>query len=119
AMGLSLKELKNGLGEILAFAELERFANLELKHYSRGMTSRLAYAIAFQSVREILLLDEIFAVGDAAFNAKCEARYQELASNGRTVLFVGHNLKVINEHCDRALLLEGGHIIMNDEPERV
>jgi ABC-2 type transport system ATP-binding protein len=119
AMGLSLKELKHGLAEILAFAELERFANLELKHYSRGMTSRLAYAIAFQSVREILVLDEIFAVGDASFNAKCEARYRELTEAGRTVILVGHNMRVINDFCDRALLLEGGRIVMNDEPERV
>ncbi|HZS36045.1 MAG TPA: ABC transporter ATP-binding protein [Polyangia bacterium] len=119
AMGLSLKELKSGLHEILAFAELERFANLELKHYSRGMSSRLAYSIAFQSVREILVLDEIFAVGDAAFNAKCQARYRELTAAGRTVIIVGHDLNTINDFCDRALLLEGGHIVLNDEPRRV
>jgi len=119
AMGMSLDELKSSLPQVLAFAELERFANLELKHYSRGMTSRLAYAIAFQSVREILLLDEIFAVGDAAFNAKCEARYRELTAEGRTVVFVGHRTDVIIEHCDRALLIEGGHIVMNDDPGRV
>ena len=119
AMGMSLKELKHGLHEILAFAELERFANLELKHYSRGMSSRLAYSIAFQSVREILVLDEIFAVGDAAFNAKCEARYRELTAAGRTVIIVGHDLNTINEFCDRALLLEGGRIVLNDEPRRV
>jgi ABC-2 type transport system ATP-binding protein len=119
AMGLSLKEVKGRLQEILAFAELERFANLELKHYSSGMTMRLAYAIAFAAVREVLILDEVFAVGDATFVEKCEARYRQLASEGRTVIFVGHNLEVVNRYCNRALLLEGGHIVMNDEPGKV
>ena len=66
-MGLSLKELKGAIDEILAFADLERFANLELRHYSSGMASRLAYSVAFRAVRDVLILDEIFAVGDAGF----------------------------------------------------
>ena len=74
------------MDEILAFAELERFANLELKHYSSGMASRLAYAVAFQAVREVLVLDEIFAVGDAGFRQRCEDRYRELRAAGHTVL---------------------------------
>jgi ABC-2 type transport system ATP-binding protein len=112
AMGLSLAELDAGVGEILRFAELERFENLELKFYSSGMSSRLAYAIAFQAVREILVLDEIFAVGDASFRARCEARYQELAAAGHTVVLVGHDTKTVERFCTRALLLDGAKIAL-------
>ena len=72
------------MDSILAFAELERFANLKLKHYSSGMASRLGYAVAFEAVREVLVLDEIFAVGDAGFKEKCEARYRELRKQRAT-----------------------------------
>src|SRR4029077_20206593 len=74
-MGLTRSRIAAVLDRILAFAELERFANLKLKHYSSGMASRLAYAVAFEAVREVLILDEIFAVGDAGFRARCEERY--------------------------------------------
>ena len=73
-MGLSLREIRGAASTASwRFAELERFANLKLKHYSSGMAARLAYAVAFEAVREVLVLDEIFAVGDAGFKAKCEA----------------------------------------------
>src|SRR2546422_3687398 len=94
-MGLSLKEIRASIDEILAFAELERFANLKLKHYSSGMSSRLAYAVAFKAVREVLVLDEIFAVGDAGFKARCEERYWQLRAAGRTVLIVSHDPRII------------------------
>src|SRR6185436_14922770 len=81
-MGLTLDEIRRSLDEILAFAELERFANLKLKHYSSGMSERLGYAVAFKAVREVLVLDEIFAVGDAGFKARCEQRYRELRALG-------------------------------------
>ncbi len=81
-MGLSLRAIDASIDGILAFAEVERFARLKLKHYSSGMASRLAYAIAFEAVREVLVLDEIFAVGDAGFKAKCEERYREPARGG-------------------------------------
>jgi ABC-type polysaccharide/polyol phosphate transport system ATPase subunit len=119
AMGLSLRELKEGVGEVLAFAELERFANLELKHYSSGMSARLAYSIAFKAVRDILLLDEVFAVGDAAFKARCEARYKELADAGHTVVLVGHETGTIKRYCDRAILIEGGRVMLDGPPEQV
>jgi len=76
-MGLSRREIRAALDEVLAFAELERFANLKLQHYSSGMAARLAYSVAFHAVREVLILDEIFAVGDAGFKARCEQRYRE------------------------------------------
>ena len=82
AMGLSLREAKASLDEILAFAGLERFAGMPLKHYSSGMASRLAYSVAFKAVRDVLVLDEIFAVGDQEFRARCEARYRDLHAPG-------------------------------------
>jgi ABC-type polysaccharide/polyol phosphate transport system ATPase subunit len=111
-MGLPLAQIRRSMDEILAFAELERFANLKLKHYSSGMSSRLGYAVAFQAVREVLVLDEIFAVGDAGFKARCEERYRNLRSLGHSVVVVSHDPRIISTFCDRALLLENGRIAM-------
>jgi ABC-type polysaccharide/polyol phosphate transport system ATPase subunit len=111
-MGLTLKEVRRSLDDILAFAELERFANLKLKHYSSGMSARLGYAVAFRAVREVLILDEIFAVGDAGFRARCEARYRDLRASGHTAVIVSHDPRVIATFCDRALLLDAGRIAM-------
>ncbi len=98
------------MDEILAFAELERFANLKLKHYSSGMASRLGYAVAFEAVREVLVLDEIFAVGDAGFRSEVRGALSELRSAGHTVVLVSHDPRVVREFCDRAVLLEEGGI---------
>ena len=111
-MGMSLAEAKSALDEVLAFAQVEPFANLPLKHYSSGMAARLAYSVAFRAVREVLVIDEIFAVGDAAFKARCEARYRELAASGHTTLLVSHEPRTIESFCTRALLLEGGRIAL-------
>lgn len=111
-MGLTLRELRAGTASILAFAGLERFAHLELRHYSSGMASRLAYAVAFRAVREILILDEIFAVGDAEFKERCQARYRQLHREGHSMLLVSHDPRTVAAFCDRALLLEGGRILM-------
>jgi len=113
AMGLSLREARESLDEILAFAGLERFAGLPLKHYSSGMAARLAYSVAFKAVREVLVLDEIFAVGDQEFRARCEARYRELSARGHTVVLVSHEPRIISTFCNRALLLEGGTIVLD------
>jgi len=110
-MGLALKDIRRDLDEILAFAELERFANLKLKHYSSGMSERLGYAVAFKAVRDVLVLDEIFAVGDAGFKAKCERRYLELRALGHTAIIVSHDPRIIATFCDRALLLDGGRVV--------
>ena len=109
-MGLSLRAIDASIDGILAFAEVERFARLKLKHYSSGMASRLAYAIAFEAVREVLVLDEIFAVGDAGFKAKCEERYRGLRAAGHAVLLVSHEPRAITTFCDRALLIDRGRI---------
>ena len=110
-MGLPLAEIRRSLDEILAFAELQRFANLKLKHYSSGMSQRLGYAVAFKAMREVLILDEIFAVGDVGFRARCETRYRELRAAGHTAIIVSHDPRVIATFCDRALLLDGGTIV--------
>ena len=83
------------------------------------MASRLAYAVAFAAVREVLVLDEIFAVGDAGFRARCEERYGELRAAGHTVLLVSHDPRVITTFCDRALLLDAGRVAMIGTPEEV
>ncbi|MGE4053868.1 MAG: ABC transporter ATP-binding protein [Vicinamibacterales bacterium] len=110
-LGLSLGTIRRQLDAILAFAELERFAELQLKHYSSGMASRLAYAVAFAAVREVLVLDEIFAVGDAGFKARCEERYRELRTAGHTMILVSHDVRIVSSFCDRAVLLGAGRII--------
>ncbi|MGH9386301.1 MAG: ABC transporter ATP-binding protein [Vicinamibacterales bacterium] len=112
-MGLSLAELKGAITEILAFADLERFANLELRHYSSGMAARLAYSVAFRAVKEILILDEVFAVGDAGFKEQCEQRYRQLHASGHTLLLVSHEPHIIETFCDRAVLLEAGRVLMD------
>ena len=110
AMGMSLRDARASMDEILAFAGLERFAGMPLKHYSSGMASRLAYSVAFRAVREVLVLDEIFAVGDQEFRTRCEARHRALSRAGHTVVLVSHNPEYIGEFCDRALLLDEGRI---------
>ena len=118
-MGVSLKEARSRTDEILAFADIERFANLPLKHYSSGMAARLAYAVAFLSVREVLILDEVFAVGDAGFRARCEQRYQELIAAGHSGILVSHAPGQIARFCDRALLLEDGRIALEGTGQEV
>ena len=112
-MGLSLAELKGTIADILAFADLERFANLELRHYSSGMAARLAYSVAFRAVKEILILDEVFAVGDAGFKERCEERYRQMHAAGRTLILVSHEPHIIGTFCERAVLLEGGRVIVD------
>ncbi len=109
-MGLSLADVRQRMDRILAFAELERFANTKLKHYSSGMASRLGYAVAFEAVREVLVLDEIFAVGDAGFRERCERRYRALRAEGHAVILVSHEPGIVAGFCDRALLLDAGRI---------
>lgn len=117
-MGMSLRDARSATDEILAFAELEGFATLEVKHYSSGMAARLGYAVAFKAARDVLVLDEVFAVGDAGFRGRCEARYRELRQQGVTVVMASHDARAV-ELCDRALLLEGGHIAAAGTPADV
>jgi ABC-type polysaccharide/polyol phosphate transport system ATPase subunit len=83
------------------------------------MAARLAYSVAFRAVRDILVLDEIFAVGDQEFRSRCEGRYRELRAQGRTVLIVSHDPRIITTFCDRALLLDGGRVAAAGDPADV
>jgi ABC-2 type transport system ATP-binding protein len=114
-MGLPLAEISQRMEAILAFAELERFARMKLKYFSSGMAARLGYAVAFEAVHDVLVLDEILAVGDEGFKLKCEARYQALRRAGHTIVLVSHNPAVVGAFCDRALLLDDGSVVMEGD----
>jgi ABC-type polysaccharide/polyol phosphate transport system ATPase subunit len=118
-MGLPLAAVEAAVPRILEFAGLTRFARLSLKRYSSGMAARLAYSVAFAAVQGVLVLDEIFAVGDAEFRARCEDRYRGLRAEGQTVLLVSHDPRTILDYCDRALLLERGRIVLAASPSEV
>jgi ABC-type polysaccharide/polyol phosphate transport system ATPase subunit len=118
-MGLTLAEIRQAMESILAFAELEAFANLKLQHYSSGMAHRLAYAVAFHAVRDVLILDEVFAVGDVAFQRRCQERFRELHRAGHSIILVSHNPQTIADFCGRALLLEQGILRLDDRADRV
>jgi ABC-type polysaccharide/polyol phosphate transport system ATPase subunit len=110
--GMSLKQAQLAVGEILSFAELEPFARMSLKHYSSGMASRLAYATAFFTVRDVLILDEVFAVGDAGFRERCEDRFRALRAAGHSAILVSHTPHYIQSYCDRAILLAEGRVVV-------
>jgi ABC-type polysaccharide/polyol phosphate transport system ATPase subunit len=118
-MGLKLRDVEAAVPTILDFAGLTHFARLPLKHYSSGMAARLAYAVAFTAVQGVLVLDEIFAVGDAEFRARCQDRFRALRREGQTVVLVSHDPRTIAEFCDRALLLEQGRILKAGQPSAV
>lgn len=105
--------------EIAAFAELESFLDTPLKYYSSGMQARLAFAVAMASPTEIMLLDEVLAVGDMAFQARCVAKLRELQAAGRTLVIVSHSTALVRELCDRALWLDRGRLMAEGAPERV
>jgi ABC-type polysaccharide/polyol phosphate transport system ATPase subunit len=119
AMGMSVSDLKLATPGILKFASLEAFATLKLGHYSSGMAARLAYAVAFAAVEDILVLDEVFAVGDAAFKAQCEERYRDLKRDGKTIIIVSHDPSVIKRFCDRALMMDAGRVVHDGTPDDV
>jgi len=107
-MGLTSRQIQQRFEEIIEFAELERFVDQRLKNYSSGMQLRLAYAISIQVPFEILLLDEVLAVGDHAFQTKCFATFDRMKEEGKTMVFVSHDLASVARYCDRALLLHNG-----------
>jgi lipopolysaccharide transport system ATP-binding protein len=109
-LGMRRAEIKRKFDEIVAFAEMERFLETAAKHYSSGMYVRLAFAIAAHLNPEILLLDEVIAVADSAFQQKCVERIRGMPLKGQTVFFVSHNLGLIQRLCSRALLIESGQI---------
>jgi lipopolysaccharide transport system ATP-binding protein len=111
-LGMKRAEIKKRFHEIVAFAEIEKFLDMPVKKYSTGMYMRLAFAIAAHLEPEILIIDEMLAVGDAAFQKKCLTRMQEISrSEGRTILFVSHNIDAIRMLCDKAIFLKKGEMI--------
>jgi ABC-type polysaccharide/polyol phosphate transport system ATPase subunit len=107
-LGLTPKEVDERFDEIVGFAELERFVDQKLKNYSSGMQVRLAFAIAIQVPFEILLLDEVLAVGDQSFQEKCFETFERFRDEGKSIVLVSHDLTSIGRYCDRALLLQHG-----------
>jgi lipopolysaccharide transport system ATP-binding protein len=118
-LGMKKVEIDRKLDEIVAFSEVERFIDTPVKHYSSGMHVRLAFAVAAQLEPEILLVDEVLAVGDAAFQKKCMGKMREVGRGGRTILFVSHNMGAITELCDRAILLDQGRQVAQGEVNSV
>jgi ABC-type polysaccharide/polyol phosphate transport system ATPase subunit len=108
--GLTTKQLDARFDEILEFSELERFVDQKLKNYSSGMLMRLAYSIAIQIPFDVLLLDEVLAVGDASFQEKCFATFDGFKEQGKTVVLVTHQADLLHRFCDRVLLLEHGFV---------
>src|SRR2546429_1572798 len=118
-LGMSKTEIHRKFDEIVAFAEVEKFIDTPLKHYSSGMQMRLAFAVAAHVEPEILLVDEVLAVGDLAFQKKCLGKMGEVARGGRTILFVTHQMNQIRRLCERELWIHGGNLRAEGEPGRV
>jgi ABC-type polysaccharide/polyol phosphate transport system ATPase subunit len=118
-LGLSRKEAEARFDAIIDFAELEEFIELRLKNYSSGMQVRLAFSVAVQVDADILLMDEVLAVGDAAFQRKCFDEFVRLKSTGRTIVLVTHDMGSIERFCDRAMLLERGRVIDVGPPDSI
>lgn len=118
-LGFSRKEMEKMYDDIVEFAELERFMDQKLKNYSSGMQVRLAFSIAIRAKTDILVLDEVLAVGDEAFQIKCRNYFREIKRKGITVILVTHDMNAIKEHCDRALLLSQGEITEQGLPTQI
>ncbi len=118
-MGLSPREARARYDAVIDFAELREFEELKLKNYSSGMYVRLAFSVAIQVDADILLVDEVLAVGDAAFAQKCFDVFNRMRDDGRTIVFVTHDMATLNRFCHRALLLEKGSVIHLGEPHEV
>jgi len=116
-LGMRRAEIDRKFDEIVAFAEVEQFIDTPVKHYSSGMYLRLAFAVAAHLEPEILLIDEVLAVGDAAFQKKCLGQMGKVAQQGRTVLFVSHNMAAVRALCTSAVYLEGGRLAYIGEPQ--
>ncbi len=118
-MGLSQAEAKERIDSVIDFAELEEFADLKLKNYSSGMLVRLAFSVMIQSDADILLIDEVLAVGDASFQQKCKDVFHDIRSSGRTVVLVTHDMSAVEQFCHRAMLLHAGDIVEIGDPDSV
>ena len=114
-LGMSRAEIKRKFDEIVDFSGVEKFIDTPVKRYSSGMKVRLAFSVAAHLEPDILLIDEVLAVGDAAFQRKCLGKMEEVSGEGRTVLFVSHNMGSIGKLCPTAILLEEGRLVFSGE----
>jgi lipopolysaccharide transport system ATP-binding protein len=115
-LGMSRREIARNFDAIVAFSEVEQFIDTPVKRYSSGMSVRLAFAVAAHLEPEILIVDEVLAVGDAAFQQKCLGKMREVSAGGRTILFVSHNMTVVQQLCSRAVVLAGGKVASDGPP---
>ena len=118
-LGIPAADLKARLQDILVFADVENLAEVKLKNYSSGMSVRLAFSLAIHARADVLLVDEVLAVGDASFRAKCFRQFERMRREGRTVVLVSHDMSAIERYCDRAVLLEKGRVEAIGEPAEV
>ena len=118
-LGLSRRQARARFDEIVEFAELEEFIDLKLKNYSSGMSVRLGFSVAVQVDAEVLLVDEVLAVGDASFQQKCFEQFERLKSEGRTILYVTHDMSSVERFCDRGLVLERGRVVDMGAPQQI
>jgi lipopolysaccharide transport system ATP-binding protein len=118
-LGMQKQEITRKFDDIVAFAEVEKFIDTPIKHYSSGMQMRLAFAVAAHLDPEILLVDEVLAVGDAQFQRKCMGKMSDVVRTGRTILFVSHNLAAITQLCTRVAWIDGGNIRQIGEPHGI
>lgn len=118
-LGFSKKEMDGRYQKIVEFAELEEFMEQKLKNYSSGMQVRLAFSIATQSEADVLLIDEVLAVGDTAFQRKCFNYFKKLKKDNKTVIFVTHDMDAVREYCDRAILIEDSKILHEGDPNDI
>jgi ABC-type polysaccharide/polyol phosphate transport system ATPase subunit len=118
-LGLSPREARARYERVIEFAELEEFQDLKLKNYSSGMHVRLAFSVAIQVDADVLLIDEVLAVGDAAFQQKCFDVFNRMRSEGRTIIFVTHDMGAVTRFCHRAMLLERGEMVAIGDPRDV
>jgi ABC-type polysaccharide/polyol phosphate transport system ATPase subunit len=118
-LGLTRKEARRRFDEIIEFAELQEFVDLKLKNYSSGMSVRLGFSVAIQVDAAVVLVDEVLAVGDAAFQQKCFDEFERMRAEGRTILFVTHDMNSIERFCDRAMLIERGRVLDIGAPDEI
>lgn len=118
-LGMSRQEIRRKFDEIVDFSQVEKFLDTPVKRYSSGMYVRLAFAVAAHLEPDVLVVDEVLAVGDASFQRKCLSKMDDVSKSGRTVLFVSHKMDSLRRLCDRAVLLEGGRLLAQGETETV
>jgi ABC-type polysaccharide/polyol phosphate transport system ATPase subunit len=118
-MGLTPKETRDKLDSVIEFAELEEFVDLKLKNYSSGMQVRLAFSVMLEADADVLLIDEVLAVGDAAFQQKCADAFHEMKLEGKTIVLVTHEMSSVEEYCHRAMLIDDGKIRHIGDPAEV